>query len=268
MGSGDEFEFVDGSTPLSEWWLAMVAPLFYLAAIHGLKKMVVARCGPSGFAGLTNLVAVHNFMLSGISAILFVDVLSEVVRIGHEAGTVSLFCDPEGRWVSKGRLYYLLYINYLLKYVELGDTVLLALRAKPMPVLHVYHHAATLVLCLTQLRGQTSLQWYVVLINLFVHVVMYAFYGLHTLKIDVWWKRYVTVLQIAQFVAVVVLCSIVYILNFVLCPLGIGDILQPYCHCHGELGAATFGLCILWSYLLLFIRLYRQIYKQKNLKHE
>lgn len=245
------FEFQIDKTPLSNWHLAYLVPVLYLATIWGIK-LCMTKYHPKGF-NLKSLVIFHNASLSIISAILFIDMSIELGKMFYKGGIWSVFCDTQGNW-THGRIYYCLYINYLLKYVELGDTVLLALRAKPTPFLHVYHHAATLVLCLTQLRGQTSLQWLVVVINLFVHIVMYAFYALHALGYNVWWKRYLTMLQIGQFIVVVSVCSLIFILT----PLHFMNLSSQ--KCHGDVFSQTFGMAILVSYLVLFIQFYDRTY--------
>jgi hypothetical protein len=78
------------------------------------------------------------------------------------------FAGAAGRW-----LYYF----QVSKIVELGDTVFLALLAKPIPFLHWYHHLVTL------LAGYvTMVQYkpYLIVgpfVNYCVHVVMYAYYA-------------------------------------------------------------------------------------------
>jgi len=151
-------------------------------------------------------------------------------------------CDPS--IINDKRFVFGSYINYLLKYYELLDTLFLVIKKKELQFLHVYHHALTLMLCQIQMKGHTSIQWIPITINLFVHVLMYFYYALSTLGMDVWWKKYLTTLQIVQFIIDIIFCWGATLL--------VHNPIHPV-SCYGSDFAALFGSTLLSSYLLLFL---------------
>lgn len=76
-----------------------------------------------------------------------------------------------------------------------------------------------------------------------------------SLKIDVWWKKYLTKMQIIQFIIDVIVCLyclIVYELH---------QMNYISATCNGKRSAAIFGVVLLASYLLLFVDFYKKSYK-------
>lgn len=155
---------------------------------------------------------------------------------------------------DNGELHLIYFANYLLKFYELIDTVLLVLKKKPVDMLHFYHHAATLLLVYTQLVFADTVQWVPIMINLLVHVIMYYYYFITSCgKHQIWWKKYLTVFQIAQFVIDLIACWSAYLL-LLFYPKG----------CHGGHLGAISGVAIITSYLFLFIDFFKRTYKKKQ----
>jgi fatty acid elongase 3 len=102
---------------------------------------------------------------------------------------------------NSGALFFWCYIFYLSKYYDFFDTLLLVLRKKELGFLHMYHHASLPLLCVLTMNNWRLPVWTGAIINSGVHVVMYYYFGLRMAYPDrkIWWRKYVTVMQIAQF---------------------------------------------------------------------
>ncbi|CAD7003756.1 unnamed protein product [Ceratitis capitata] len=98
------------------------------------------------------------------------------------------------------------------KFIDYFDTVFFVLRKsyKQITFLHVYHHIMMTSLSLLYVKysgggGHASM---IGILNTLVHVFMYAYYLMSAtrpeMKNSLWWKKYVTSLQLVQFVLILV----------------------------------------------------------------
>nr|XP_032290762.1 elongation of very long chain fatty acids protein 4 isoform X1 [Drosophila virilis] len=95
---------------------------------------------------------------------------------------------------------------YITKILEFADTLFFILRKKwsQLTFLHVYHHSSMFVICWIVVKWiPTGSTFVPALMNSFVHIIMYGYYSLSALGPRLypylWWKRYLTVLQLLQF---------------------------------------------------------------------
>lgn len=159
---------------------------------------------------IPNIVRVYNCGMVLLNARFLYLLLKFTYLPG---GRYSLWCqgitgkmDSEMAVLYKAGWWYL-----LVRYADFLDTIFFVLRKKFNQVsnLHVIHH--TLVVfnawfwVLVAPEGQPALG---LCINTFVHVIMYTYYFLSTFGPEVrkylWWKRYLTTLQIWQFVVFII----------------------------------------------------------------
>ncbi|CAG2174849.1 unnamed protein product, partial [Oppiella nova] len=131
--------------------------------------------------------------------------------ISVDRGRIFLdFNYPSRSDTSPQTLWYL-YLGWLFmisRLMDLLDTVFMVLRKRDLQIsaLHMYHHTVVPVLCWVSFKYNAMIPIIrmFVLINTGIHTLMYGYYALAALGPRVrpylQWKRYLTVLQIAQFV--------------------------------------------------------------------
>ncbi|KAI0322329.1 GNS1/SUR4 membrane protein [Amylostereum chailletii] len=244
--------YVRGASPLSTRPVVVGVLVGYLAVIFGIRELMKSHSPRK----LTLLFQIHNVILSSGSALLLALMLEEILPILWKHGPFYTLCGASA-WTERMELYYM--INYYIKYLELLDTVFLALKKKPLAFLHVFHHSATAFLCYTQLNGKTSISWVVITLNLSVHVLMYYYYYATAGGARIWWKKYLTTMQIVQFV---VDLFVVYFGTYSYFVATYWPHLPHFGTCAGTESAALFGCGLLTSYLFLFINFYIQTYKK------
>lgn len=118
------------------------------------------------------------------------------------------------------QLYTGAYWYYIAKIVELLDTVFFILRKNERQVtfLHVYHHTVMVLWSYYYLKYAFGEQGVAIgFINSFVHIIMYSYYLLSAMgpqmKKFLWWKKYLTGLQLVQFCTIIVVLGVTSVIN-------------------------------------------------------
>ncbi|CAG8697484.1 5204_t:CDS:2, partial [Ambispora leptoticha] len=249
--SSDEFAFTVGSTPFSTWYYVISASITYLIVVFGGQYLM----RNTDVIKAKFIFQLHNFLLTGVSFSLLLLLFEQLFPVWYHHGLFHSLCAKEA-WTQ--RLEILFYLNYLVKYWELTDTVFLVLRKKSLGFLHVYHHTFTVWMCYVDLIGKPPMSYVPITLNLAVHVPMYYYYFRAAGGARIWWKKYLTTMQITQFVLdliFVYFCSYVYFSHLYL-----HDLLPSWGGCAGDHASALFGMGLLSSYLVLFVDFYKQTY--------
>lgn len=155
---------------------------------------------------IRNLMIVYNFAMVLLSGYIFMEFALSGWFAGYSYG-----CQPVdySKTDQAMRMVNACWWFYFSKFIELMDTVFFVLRKKYNQVtfLHVFHHS---VMPFSWWFGVKFVPGgfgtFHALLNSLIHFIMYIYYGLAAFgpkfQKYLWWKRYMTTMQMIQFVLV------------------------------------------------------------------
>ncbi|CAG0882178.1 unnamed protein product [Darwinula stevensoni] len=193
-------------------WPLMTSPLAALMITMGYFLIVVV--GPKAMTHfkplpVAKLLFPYNISVACLNLYIAVEGLHLVwlLKYNWVCEPVRYTIDPLEMRVAAVLWWYL-----ISKLIEFCDTIFIIIRKKVehLTPLHIYHHSTMFFLCWIGVRyvaGGSAVQC--ALVNSLVHVFMYIYYAIaslgHTWKQFLWWKRYITILQMVQFIMGVVM---------------------------------------------------------------
>ncbi|XP_061601964.1 elongation of very long chain fatty acids protein 5 [Cololabis saira] len=225
-------------------------PTFALTVMYLLIVWLGPKCmeqrQPYSCRGL---MVLYNLGITLLSFYMFYELVTTVWHGGYKFLCQDTHSAPE----VDNKVINVLWWYYFSKLIEFMDTFFFILRKNNHQItfLHIYHHASML-----------NIWWFVMnwipcghsyfgsSLNSFVHVVMYSYYGLSVIpaiRPYLWWKRYITQLQLIQFCLTMsqTICAVVW-------PCGFPS------------GWLWFQICYMSSFIILFSNFYIQTYKKQS----
>lgn len=154
---------------------------------------------------LYGLSIIHNGVLIVFSAWTFYS-LSQIL---YTYGIVY----QQNYYFQNPHFENVIYLFYMSKYYEFFDTFILYLNNKKPIFLQKYHHIGAVVCWHLSYTYRVDAIWIPSLVNSFIHTIMYTYYLGSLLKINQlkFIKKYITSLQLTQFILTPPFTSIIYL---------------------------------------------------------
>ncbi|XP_018574383.1 elongation of very long chain fatty acids protein AAEL008004-like [Anoplophora glabripennis] len=178
----------------------MTVTLLYLYFVHNLGPKLMENRKP---CDVTNIMRVYNVVQIVMNSYVVVLSVKVISNMDWNCGAIDYSVNPESNLIL-----HVCYVYYLLKILDLFDTIFFVLRKsyRQISFLHLYHHTI-MIWCIWLgcrfVAGGTGV--WIPAINSFVHVVMYTYYLMATFD-EKWksitYKKLLTKIQLTQFMAI------------------------------------------------------------------
>ncbi|XP_038210601.1 elongation of very long chain fatty acids protein 7-like [Zerene cesonia] len=243
-----------GKSAIVDSWFLMSSPIPLLAVV--VSYLFFLKIGPRLMKNrpplqITKLVSYYNAAQVVLAAMICIKVFK--LNIFRD-GIIYAGC----RYPSNTQNPLLLDLGwwyFFAKFTELLDTVFFVLRKKDkqLTFLHVYHHVIMALYSWSYLKFAAGGEGAILaLLNSAVHVVMYTYYLMSGLgpkfQKYLWWKKYVTKMQLIQFMLMLTYCAWTYY--------------SP--RCQYATGFTFFISSNVVIFLVLFLNFYTKSYKGRS----
>ncbi|KAG4081199.1 hypothetical protein HA402_003226 [Bradysia odoriphaga] len=132
---------------------------------------------------LNGLLAVWNILLSIMSIWAFCRTIPEFINhLTGENGLYHTVCEWTHHTGASALWGFVIMVS---KVFEFGDTAFIVLRKQELKFIHYYHHVVTAISWAYMYPFYEPIQMWFVVMNAFVHSLMYPYYALRAMKISV-----------------------------------------------------------------------------------
>ncbi|KAG2204904.1 hypothetical protein INT46_002673 [Mucor plumbeus] len=198
-----EFQWIYGSTPMSDLSVIYTSWVAYFIVIISVRWYMAER---TRIDRSHKVLQFYNGTMIIFSIFVWYTSSTSTWNImRHQSGIFS-YCHAAQYPVFHqygGKMFYSMYICYLLRYYVFFDTVILALRKKPIPFLHWYQHMFVILMLWSWIQGQSIFGSLATAIISFVQIFRYCYYFCNctNMKSTAWIKNVVLFFEIVQFIA-------------------------------------------------------------------
>merc|ERR1711916_62562 len=183
-----------------EYWFVFVgAAALYLPLVYLGQRYMKTR-EPVG--GLKWILFTWNMFLSILSAYMFYRCFENgyALRVFRELPLMEAICRNRHSGLDEGATWTFNWMGYT-KVLELVDTLFLVIRKKPVITLHWFHHLTVLLYVWgAHVFAATNSYLVFTVMNTFVHICMYFYFAMASIRIFFPFPHILTAMQILQMV--------------------------------------------------------------------
>lgn len=187
-----------GSSPLADYPLADFNTaakicIGYLIFVFVGHAVMSRQKGP--ITGLYPIKFVYNVVQLMLCSYMCIESVVQAVKAGYPL--VGCPFDQQ-----RPPIAFILYVFYLSKILDFLDTmfILAEQRFKQLSFLHVYHHSSIFMFYWLNVHvGYDGDIYLTIVLNGFIHTIMYTYYFVSMHTKDIWWKSALTSGQMIQF---------------------------------------------------------------------